>query len=248
MSDNVSSTNNSANSATNTNTSGNSNANAQNNLNSNANVDNQNINNSQNVNDAQNAKDNNNDALGDLFSHENKDNNQQQQNVVPESYKFTDADGNDYGFDEETQQSFTNAFKDLGLSQEQATKALNLYVQDMKEMLTEMDAENAQKHKEQIQTWKKEIANDPQLGGVNLQQTKQNIANVMNKFGNDDLKAFLNSGAGYNPTVIRFLNDVGAQLGNDSAFINGKGAGNTQSESSYERAKRMYPNSPALWR
>lgn len=242
MSDSVSSTNNSANSATNTNTSGDSNTNAQNNLNSNVNVDNQNVNDSQNVND------NNNDALGDLFSNENKDNNQQQQNVIPESYQFTDVDGNDYGFDEETKQSFSNAFKDIGLSQEQANKALNMYVQDMKDMLTEIDTENAQKQKEQIQTWKKEIANDPQLGGANLQQTKQNIANVMNKFGNDDLKALLNSGAGYNPTIIRFLNDVGAQLGNDSAFINGKGAGNVQSESSYERAKRMYPNSPALWR
>ena len=244
MSDGVPSSANTANSATNTNNSGDSNVNTENNLNTNVNTDNQNNNDSQNNNADNNAKD---DALGDLFSEQQKDNGQQ--NNVPESYQFVDADGNDYGFDAETQKGFTDAFKDLGLSQEQATKALNLYVNDIKEFVAQTQAENEQQQKAQIKQWKNEVANDPSLGGQNLQQTKQNIANVMNKFSAEipELRDFLNSGAGYNPAMVKLLNAVGSQLGNDSNFINGKGGG-AHEESSYEQAKRLYPNSPSLWR
>lgn len=203
---------------------------------------NQNVENGQQSNDGQND-----DGLGDLFDSQQNDNNQQNTNV-PENYEFLDGQGNALDLDDATKQGFTNAFKDLGLSQEQATKALGLYIADMKEVMDNAQAESAQKQKEQIAQWRNEIANDPQLGGANLQQTKQNISKVMQKFGSPELKDFLNSGSGYNPTIIRLFNAIGEQLGNDSNFINGKGGNGAQVESSYEWAKRMYPNSPDLWK
>lgn len=244
MSDSVVSSTGSTNSTTNVGNSGDNGANAQNNTNVNSNVDNQNTNNSQQTNEGQQ----NTDGLDGLFDASQQNDNGQQNVNVPESYQFVDADGNDLGLDAETQKGFSDAFKDLGLSQEQATKAMGLYMGDIKQLAETMVSEQEAQQKQQIAEWRKAVANDPELGGQNLAQTKQNIANVMNKFGNDELKAYLNSGAGYNPVIIKLLNAVGSQLGNDSQFINGKGGNGGTEESSYERAKRLYPNSPSLWR
>lgn len=204
---------------------------------------NQNVDNGQQSNDGQND-----DGLNDLFDTKDDQTNGGANSNVPESYEFLDGQGNALDLDEQTKAGFTNAFKNIGLSQEQANKALNIYMADMKEVMENAQAENAQKQKEQIAQWRNEIANDPQLGGANLQQTKQNVSKVMQKFGSPELKDFLNSGAGYNPTIIRLFNQIGEQLGNDSNFINGKGGNGAQVESSYEWAKRMYPNSPDLWK
>lgn len=87
--------------------------------------------------------------------------------------------------------------------------------------------------------WQSEIANDPQIGGANLQNTIASIGSLMDRYGNDEVRAaFDSTGAGNNPHVVRFLASLAAQLKEPSSVPPGApGAGAARSVE-----QRLYPN------
>jgi len=88
---------------------------------------------------------------------------------------------------------------------------------------------------EQQQTWQAEVSADPEIGGANLPATLANIGRVMDKFGNDEVRAaFDQTGAGNNPAVVKFLNALGKQFAEAPLQPPG-GPTNTQTLSHAER-------------
>ena len=186
------------------------------------------------------------DDLGEFADMYNTDK-EQQQNNVPESYTFSDADGNDLQLDPEDAKAFSDVFKDAGLTQEQANKLFNVYMSDIKQLTEQIESERNTQTLEQKKSWMNEVKNDSEIGGQNFETTKANIKAVMNAYGSKELSSYLNeSGLAYNPHFVRFISRIGASLGNDSNFINGKGSSQQMGESRSERLRRMYPNSPDL--
>lgn len=65
--------------------------------------------------------------------------------------------------------------------------------------------------------------NDAEIGQNNLNITRENCQKALARYGNDELNTLLEAtGLGANPTVIKFLNNIGKSISNDQNFIGGE--------------------------
>ena len=162
---------------------------------------------------------------------------QQEQQHVPVQYNFKQ----EYGFSEEDNTKLTDVFKKAKLSQEQADILLNAYHGDIANLGQQFDNELQTAIVTQRNTWANQVKADSELGGQNFANTKLNIGRVMQQFGTPELKNFLNeSGLGYNPDFVRFMNKVGTLIGNDTNFINSQGAIPSEQERREEALRKLY--------
>ena len=169
---------------------------------------------------------------------------QQEQQHVPVQYNFKQ----EYGFSAEDNTKITDVFKQAKLSQEQADILLNAYHGDITNLGQQFDNELQTAIVNQRNTWANQVKADSELGGQNFANPKLNIGRVMQQFGTPELKNFLNeSGLGYNPDFVRFMNKVGTMIGNDSNFINSNGAIPTEQERHEQMLRNLYPNSKELF-
>ena len=169
---------------------------------------------------------------------------QQEQQHVPVQYNFKQ----EYGFSAEDNTKLTDVFKKAKLSQEQADILLNAYHGDLTNAGQILEQELQTAIVNQRNTWANQVKADNELGGQNFATTKLNIGRVMQQFGTPELKNFLNqSGLGYNPDFVRFMNKVGTMIGNDSNFINSNGAIPTEQERHEQMLRNLYPNSKELF-
>ena len=162
---------------------------------------------------------------------------QQQEQHVPIQYNFKQ----EYGFSAEDNTKLTDVFKKAKLSQEQADILLNAYHGDITNLGQQFDNELQTAIVNQRNTWANQVKADNELGGQNFANTKLNIGRVMQQFGTPELKNFLNeSGLGYNPDFVRFMNKVGTLIGNDTNFINSQGAIPSEQERREEALRKLY--------
>lgn len=162
---------------------------------------------------------------------------QQEQQHVPVQYNFKQ----EYGFSAEDNTKLTDVFKKAKLSQEQADILLNAYHGDVANLGQQFDNELQAAIVNQRNTWANQVKADNELGGQNFANTKLNIGRVMQQFGTPELKNFLNeSGLGYNPDFVRFMNKVGTLIGNDTNFINSQGAIPSEQERREEALRKLY--------
>ena len=162
---------------------------------------------------------------------------QQEQQHVPVQYNFKQ----EYGFSAEDNTKLTDVFKKAKLSQEQADILLNAYHGDIANLGQQFDNELQTAIVNQRNTWANQVKADSELGGQNFANTKLNIGRVMQQFGTPELKNFLNeSGLGYNPDFVRFMNKVGTMIGNDTNFINSQGAIPSEQERREEALRKLY--------
>ena len=162
---------------------------------------------------------------------------QQEQQHVPVQYNFKQ----EYGFSAEDNTKITDIFKKAKLSQEQADILLNAYHGDIANLGQQFDNELQTAIVTQRNTWANQVKADSELGGQNFANTKLNIGRVMQQFGTPELKNFLNeSGLGYNPDFVRFMNKVGTLIGNDTNFINSQGAIPSEQERREEALRKLY--------
>ena len=162
---------------------------------------------------------------------------QQEQQHVPVQNNFKQ----EYGFSEEDNTKLTDVFKKAKLSQEQADILLNAYHGDIVNLGQQFDNELQTAIVNQRNTWANQVKADSELGGQNFANTKLNIGRVMQQFGTPELKNFLNeSGLGYNPDFVRFMNKVGTLIGNDTNFINSQGAIPSEQERREEALRKLY--------
>lgn len=131
-----------------------------------------------------------------------------------EDYEFTPIDGQELS--EVDKQAYSSLSREIGLTKRQAQK---LYENGNKRIL-ESQAQMMNKYNEQ---WLNEVKADKELGGVNFENTKQNLAAAMSQYGSEELKTLLNqTRLGNHPEIVRFINRVGKSLRNDDFFIKGK--------------------------
>ncbi|MDR1397387.1 MAG: hypothetical protein LBJ14_06615 [Desulfarculales bacterium] len=87
------------------------------------------------------------------------------------------------------------------------------YEAAVKEQMTAHQQAQAQAAGAQYEAWRQEILKDPLLGGANLEKTRTNLARAVSEFGSDELKQLINdSGLGFHPEFVRFVNKVGLAL------------------------------------
>ena len=150
---------------------------------------------------------------------ENKDG-QQDKPAVPEAYDFKAPEGSE--LDAKLIESFTPLAKELGLSNEQAQKVVDL-VPQLQQRIAEQQAEAWGK---QVQDWAEAVKADKEIGGDNFQGSLVAVQKVMQQFGTPELKQMLEqTGMGNNPELVKLIVKVCKAMSEDQFIAGGKSNG-----------------------
>ena len=154
---------------------------------------------------------------------------------APEKYEFDFPEG--MAIDDASLETATTLFKEMGLSQENASKLVALQT-GLIERLTDAGTE-------QTSAWAEESKNDKEFGGDKFEATIRGARVLLAQYGSDGFTTFLEqSGAGNHPEFIRFLNNIRGAFSEDNlTTATTGGAKPTQAEAEAAALKAMYPNS-----
>ena len=130
---------------------------------------------------------------------------------APEAYeKFSLPEG--YEYDEKLAGDFGGVAKDLGLSQAQAQKLVDHYIQLTQKAIQVHNERSAQISEE----WKTSAETDKEYGGAKFAENIAVAKKALESFGTPELTKHLNeSGLGNHPEIIRFCWKVGKLLSDD---------------------------------
>lgn len=133
--------------------------------------------------------------------------------AAPEKYEFTA--GKDQELDKEAVAAFEPVARELGLSNEQAQKIVDVYGSTIMPQLVKQQADAWQK---QVTDWAETVQADKELSSV---ESIGNAQKAMEQFGTPELKEYLNeTGLGNHPELIRIFSKIGKSMSEDG-FVGG---------------------------
>lgn len=137
------------------------------------------------------------------------------ESAAPEAYEpFALPEG--LPADESALQAASAAFRELGLTQDQAQKLVDLHAGQVK---AQMDA-----WAERQEAWIGEIKSDREIGGARLERNLSYAAKALDQFGSPALRQALDeSGLGNHPELVRFAIRIGKVLAEDRMVPAGGG-------------------------
>jgi len=136
--------------------------------------------------------------------------------VVPEKYDLKLPEG--ALVDKSRVEEISNLAREKGLSNEQAQDLLT------RENDAVVKYHNAQQdHVNKMrEDWRKQVVEDKELGGDNLNKNVELAHRALKEFGSDALKQQLEStGLGNHPELVRMLSKVGRLIGDDKIITTG---------------------------
>ncbi len=138
---------------------------------------------------------------------------QEQKPAVPDAYKFESLPEG-YEFSAEAQAEWSGVFKELGLTQEQASKLVEM---DAKRQVSGAQASEQaaiEYRNQQVSKWESELKQDAAFGGANFEANVAVAKQFLADYGTPELSAFLaESGLGSHPEVVRLFHKAGKELG-----------------------------------
>ena len=127
---------------------------------------------------------------------------------VPEAYELKAPEG--AGLDAEGLKAFEPIFKEVGLSQEQAQKLVNLYGEKQASFVEEQKAI----WEKQQSTWIEEFKADKAFGGANTDASVQAAEKAWRHFGTaEDIRLVHQFGLANFPPLVKILARVGKEMG-----------------------------------
>lgn len=154
-------------------------------------------------------------------------------------YQIFNANGEELSAEEA--EPFRNAFKEAHLTTRQAKLLKGAY----DKLVGDFAQKTAQQLSKASAEWLSDVKADKELGGSNFTNTVVNVKKAIATYGDDSFTALLReSKLANNPTVVRFLNNIGKTLAEDRVIV---GERNGFSADKVAEAKRLYPHSPELW-
>ncbi|WP_275075852.1 peptidase [Providencia rettgeri] len=133
--------------------------------------------------------------------------------AAPEKYEFTA--GKDQELDKEAVAAFEPIARELGLSNEQAQKIVDVYGSTIIPQIAKQQEAAWQK---QVTEWAETVKADKELGSV---ESIGNAQKAMDQFGTPELKQYLNdSGLGNHPELFRIFSRIGKAMSEDG-FVSG---------------------------
>jgi hypothetical protein len=167
------------------------------------------------------------------------DDSEQADNMPPDysSLKFREGEEVDETSLTKAREVFASLNDGKGLSAEDAQVVIDM----RNELLDNLTQSQTQQWDDTFAEWRDEITSDKDIGGDNLEKTTiPNVMRAAEKYGDDQFIQLLRTNQlyGENPALVRFLNNVGATLTEDSIV---RGNGNTDN-SEEARLARMFPS------
>lgn len=155
--------------------------------------------------------------------------------TVPEDGKYELTMPEGVEIDEAMLGEFSPVFKELGLTTKQAQALTDKFI----EAQTKQGEASSQQWSQTVSGWVDQAKADPEIGGAKWDSTVQTASGVVQRFGSDGLKEYLNaSGAGNHPELIRFMAKVGAMIGEDNPAI----SENPGTKPAQDTASILYPD------
>ena len=135
--------------------------------------------------------------------------------------------------DDELDGKFRILAKQMGLSQDDAQKLVDLYVQH----LDTLNNRAVQEHVGRITAWQKQSRADREIGGANFSRNMQTAQKAVERFGGDRLAdALTETGAASHPEVLRCFYRMGRALSEDGYVApNGKRQTKSYAETFYPK-------------
>lgn len=157
---------------------------------------------------------------------------------VPEVYNF---DGINLSADDmavnDGQSLVSNLGHELKLSNDQARTLFEKGMPLITERITA-------RRNELTQSWLNQVKSDPELGGDHFNETSVNYTRAFQKYGSREAYDVLNkTGLGSCPAIVRMMNAIGKDLGEESKFVN---SSVTAQNNKSRRYRSLYNNSPEL--
>ncbi|MBH1918616.1 peptidase [Serratia surfactantfaciens] len=134
--------------------------------------------------------------------------------AAPEKYEFTSPEGQE--LDANALAVFEPIAKELGLSQEQAQKLVDIYPQ--------IQHQQAEAWSKQVADWGEQVKADKEIGGDKFNASVGAAQRALDQFGNPELREYLNaSGLGNHPALVRFCAKVGKAMAEDTFVVPNQG-------------------------
>lgn len=134
--------------------------------------------------------------------------------AAPEKYEFSAPEGQE--LDANALSVFEPIAKELGLTQEQAQKLVDIYPQ--------IQQQQAEAWSKQIAEWGEQVKADKEIGGDKFNASVGLAQRALDQFGNPELREYLNaSGLGNHPALVRFCAKVGKSMAEDSFVVPNQG-------------------------
>lgn len=134
--------------------------------------------------------------------------------AAPEKYEFTPPEGQE--LDANALAVFEPIAKELGLSQEQAQKLVDIYPQ--------IQRQQAEAWSKQVADWGEQVKADKEIGGDKFNASVGAAQRALDQFGNPELREYLNaSGLGNHPALVRFCAKVGKAMAEDTFVVPNQG-------------------------
>lgn len=132
--------------------------------------------------------------------------------VIPEKYEFQVPDGSLLTKEEIIK---AEAFaKEKGMSQEEA----QVYLQGEHEKFQQVFEARKAAFDQQVESWKKESMNDPEIGGDNFAKNMEFAKRAIEKHGSPEMIELLNqTGLGNHRSFVKFFAKYGAEFADDQA-------------------------------
>ncbi|WP_272514610.1 MULTISPECIES: peptidase [unclassified Providencia] len=149
----------------------------------------------------------------DKANPEPKDDDKKPVSAAPEKYEFTAGEGQE--LDKEAVAAFEPIAREIGLSNEQAQKIVDVYGSTIIPQIAKQQEAAWQK---QVTEWAETVKADKELGSV---ESIGNAQKAMDQFGTPELKQYLNdSGLGNHPELFRIFSRIGKAMSEDG-FVSG---------------------------
>ena len=137
---------------------------------------------------------------------------------VPERYELTMPEG--WTLDEEGLAELTPIMRELKASNEQVQAVADLYIRRMSAAREKQIAAE----RETVENWRKELENDPEIGGAKYEENLASVKKMLVKYGSEDFYNYLDdSSLGNYPPFVKVMVKIAKEL-EDDKFIPGGGA------------------------
>ncbi|MTC64186.1 peptidase [Providencia alcalifaciens] len=134
--------------------------------------------------------------------------------AAPEKYEFTVGEGQE--LDKEAVAAFEPIARELGLSNEQAQKIVDVYGSTIMPQLVKQQADEWQK---QVTGWAETVNADKE--GLGSTESIGNAQKALDQFGSPELKSYLvETGLGNHPELVRVFSKIGKAMSEDG-FVSG---------------------------
>jgi len=143
--------------------------------------------------------------------------------VVPEKYTFDNLpDG--YKLDETAASEWSGAFKELGFTQDQVNKLVEMDAKRQQGMVQAYQQQMQQHRQQQLGEWLGELKADAEFGGAKFESNVAVAQKALGEFGTPELSKYLaETGLGSHPEVVRLFHRIGHQLAEGQLSRSGAG-------------------------